>query len=343
VGSCTLLEAGTRWGGKILTEQIDGFVIEGGPDAFLGTKPWGIALSHALQLTGRIVQSNPVTRRAYEWRDGALHALPSTATPPMLSFAHGMQELTDTLYRELTSDTTVPVRCCTQSPVASIALRHEEGMIERMQYALQIQGQNASSPLVADALILAIPAYAAATLLRPVDDQLAALLESISYDDISTMSVAYREYDVAVPLDGHGYLIPPTPETPLTGCTWVSSKFPSRVPPGYVLFRGYVRDTGAWCAPDDQTALLALLRAELRRTLGITAQPVLERVHRWPRALPRYDTQHERILAAAHKRLQRLPGLVLAGSGYHGVGISDCIRDGQAAARAAWSTVAALT
>ena len=40
----TLIEADDRLGGKIVTERIDGFVVEGGPDSFLATKPRGIGL-----------------------------------------------------------------------------------------------------------------------------------------------------------------------------------------------------------------------------------------------------------------------------------------------------------
>ena len=40
----TLLEASDRLGGKIITERIDDFVIEGGPDSFLANKPRGIGL-----------------------------------------------------------------------------------------------------------------------------------------------------------------------------------------------------------------------------------------------------------------------------------------------------------
>ena len=43
----SLLEAGDRWGGKILTRRQSGFVMEGGPDAFLVTKTWAPALAAA--------------------------------------------------------------------------------------------------------------------------------------------------------------------------------------------------------------------------------------------------------------------------------------------------------
>jgi oxygen-dependent protoporphyrinogen oxidase len=74
----TLVEADDRLGGKIVTERIDGFVIEGGPDSFLATKPRGIGLCEELgigerpQLQG--VQSQ--RRRAFVLWRGQLHDLP---------------------------------------------------------------------------------------------------------------------------------------------------------------------------------------------------------------------------------------------------------------------------
>ena len=50
----TLLESSERWGGKIATDRGEGFVIEGGPDTFLATKPWGVALCRELGLDGRV-------------------------------------------------------------------------------------------------------------------------------------------------------------------------------------------------------------------------------------------------------------------------------------------------
>src|SRR5262245_50501865 len=55
---CTLVEARERLGGVILTERIDGFIIEAGPDAFLTQKPWGLELCHALGLAERLIGTN---------------------------------------------------------------------------------------------------------------------------------------------------------------------------------------------------------------------------------------------------------------------------------------------
>jgi oxygen-dependent protoporphyrinogen oxidase len=72
----TLLEAMPRLGGKILTEQADGFVIEAGPDSFLAQKPWGVELCRRLGISDRLMGTNPEHRRTLVLRDGRLHELP---------------------------------------------------------------------------------------------------------------------------------------------------------------------------------------------------------------------------------------------------------------------------
>src|SRR5947209_18224017 len=61
---CTLVEAAPRLGGKILTEQVGGFVIEGGPDSFLSQKPWCVELCRRLGLADRVIGRNTDRRRS---------------------------------------------------------------------------------------------------------------------------------------------------------------------------------------------------------------------------------------------------------------------------------------
>jgi oxygen-dependent protoporphyrinogen oxidase len=73
----------------------------------------------------------------------------------------------------------------------------------------------------------------------------------------------------------------------------------------------------------------------LRPILGLPGEPALARVHRWKHALPRYEVGHPDRIAEIDRRLAELPGLFLAGAAYRGVGIPDCVRDGEAAGEAA--------
>lgn len=76
----TLLESSRRWGGKIVTERIplDGgqFIVEGGPDTFLATKPWAVNLCRELGLEKRLHGTNPQQRNTYVLKSGRLYPLP---------------------------------------------------------------------------------------------------------------------------------------------------------------------------------------------------------------------------------------------------------------------------
>lgn len=71
-----LLEREARLGGKVVTEQLDGFIIEGGPEALLTAKPAMLALCQELGLGDRLMGTNPAARGSFILRGGRLHPLP---------------------------------------------------------------------------------------------------------------------------------------------------------------------------------------------------------------------------------------------------------------------------
>lgn len=73
-----LLESGARAGGVILSEDVDGFTIDAGPDSLLVQKPDGIKLCEELGLGERLVPTR-LPRRAYILRQGTLHPLPAAS------------------------------------------------------------------------------------------------------------------------------------------------------------------------------------------------------------------------------------------------------------------------
>src|SRR5215831_8100288 len=74
--ACTLVEARERLGGVILTERIDGFVIEAGPDSLLTQKPWGVELCRQLGIGDRLIGTNDRQRKIYILWRGRLYPLP---------------------------------------------------------------------------------------------------------------------------------------------------------------------------------------------------------------------------------------------------------------------------
>lgn len=71
-----LIEKDDRLGGKIITEKIDGFTIEGGPDCFLSEKPWVGQMAEKLGIADRLMGSNEASKRTFVFADGKLHKLP---------------------------------------------------------------------------------------------------------------------------------------------------------------------------------------------------------------------------------------------------------------------------
>ncbi len=181
-----------------------------------------------------------------------------------------------------------------------------------------------------DSVILATPTYVSGTLLASFDPKLASVLQSIPYASTATVSLAYRESDLPKPLDGYGYVIPRREGRRALACTWTSTKFPHRAPEGYALIRVFVGRAGQ-DIPWNENELLELAYEELKLTLGITADPILSRVFMWDKAMPQYNLGHPEILKRIDAALENRPGLALAGNGYRGIGIPDCIHSGELA------------
>jgi oxygen-dependent protoporphyrinogen oxidase len=186
--------------------------------------------------------------------------------------------------------------------------------------------------LQADSVIVAAPAFAAAQMLASLDSTLASDLQSIPYVSTATVSLAYRQSDIPRDLDGYGYVIPRREGRKALACTWTSTKFPHRAPEGYALIRVFVGRAGQEL-PWNARELLQLAQEELRLTLDIIAEPLLHRVFLWDQAMPQYNLGHPEILKRLDAALERHPGLALAGNGYRGIGIPDCVHSGELAVK----------
>jgi oxygen-dependent protoporphyrinogen oxidase len=198
--------------------------------------------------------------------------------------------------------------------------------------------------LEADVVILATPAFVTARLVGDLDPEMAMALRDIPYASTVTLSVAYPLGDIPKPLNAYGYIIPRAEGRSILACTWTSTKFPHRAPDGYGLIRAFIGRAGDDDVLDRTNAeLLQMVRAELRDVLGITADPLLYRIFRWPQAMPQYTLGHLDRIAVIDRRLAAHPGLYVAGNAYRGIGLPDCIASGEAAAAAALKHLQSLT
>ncbi len=183
------------------------------------------------------------------------------------------------------------------------------------------------------ALIVAAPAWAAAPLLADVDAALSERIARIPYASSATVVFGLRREQIRHPLAGSGYVVPRPERRVLMAASWVSSKWPQRAPDGYALLRGFVG--GAYdpsILDQSDEAIIGAVLAELRAQLGITGEPALARVYRWPKANAQHEVGHLRRMTEIEQRLASHAGLFVTGSGFRGTGIPDCVADGRATA-----------
>ena len=178
----------------------------------------------------------------------------------------------------------------------------------------------------ADAVVLATPAFVTAQLLSELAPQAATAAAEVPYADVAVTIFAYPLSALPRELDGTGFLVPPTEGLLLVGCSWLSTKWPHLRDPSTVLIRAMVGrhgDTRFTELSDDE--LIARVHAELVLTMGLTAEPLEATVQRWPHAMPQYTVGHQARLDRIDASLAGLPGLVLTGAAYRGVGLASCV------------------
>ncbi len=292
----------------------------------------------------------PALLAAEERRGGLMRALRSGTPPPSPTIGHppgpdgqapvfhtvrgGLSRMVDALARAL-ADRGVEVRL--QARVDRLELRR----VDEREAVLPEPGETSwalhtpRGTVVADAVVIAIPAPTAATLLMSVDSTAAAMLRAIDYADVTLVTLQVPAESVGHPLEGTGFLVPATSGCLITACTWLSSKWTDLARPGDVLLRastGRFGDDRPAHLSDD--AIVGRVLDELGPMLALRAPPAEATVTRWTEAFPQYAVGHLQRVSAIEEAVSRLPAVALAGAAYHGVGIPACIGSGRDAARA---------
>jgi oxygen-dependent protoporphyrinogen oxidase len=236
-----------------------------------------------------------------------------------VTLAGGMQELVNNLAERLPQGT---------ARLSAAATELKRNVDNTWRIAIGSQ-----EIIEADAVILATPAFRTGALLRQIDGSAAEELTGISYASTATVSLAYRREDFPQTPSSFGFVVPAIEKRKIMACTFSSLKYPGRAPHDQILLRAFVGGSlqpELFGASDDNMA--KSVRNELAGLLGVTAAPIFSRIWRHPDSMPQYHVGHEARVNRIEAALQLFPTLALAGSAYHGVGISDCVRTGEEAA-----------
>ncbi len=220
------------------------------------------------------------------------------------------------------------------SRAASSATTFMHGAVETVQHGgggfrLRIAGDW----LEADRVVLACEAHQAARLTAEIDARISVLLASVGYSSSITVALGFDRNAVRSQMRGFGFLVPKLERRKILACTWVGNKFAHRVPESLALLRCFLGGVGGDAAlRETDDATVSGVREELCEIAGIAAEPVFAKVFRWPRSMAQYTVGHGERIQELEARLDSLPGLLVAGNAYHGIGVPDCIRMGKQAA-----------
>jgi len=422
-----LYETSPRLGGVLVTEHVDGCLIEAGPDSFLTEKPWASELCQELGLGDQLIGSNDADRKTYilirgrlvEMPDGLMFMVPTKILPtifsPLFSLKtklrmarewfhpphtakgdetvasmverHYGPEMVDRLADPLLSGvyggeaSQLSVRAVL-SRFADMEAKHgslgramhaarknapkpngaprplftslKEGMqqmVDALVQRLDGDALTTGAPVQAvtregggwivsaglqsdqfDAVILAVSTQVAASLLRMSGPVLAAELGGVNYSSSVTVALGYDQRVRGSLPPGFGFLVPRSEGKRMLAATFVHNKFPHRAPDHRAILRcflGGARDEQILASSDDE--ILRIVREELNQILHLTAEPLFARVFKWRGAMAQYGVGHLERLQRIEALRQKLPGLALAGNGYNGIGVPDCVRSGSEA------------
>ena len=428
-----LFESSPRLGGVLVTDHVDGCLVEAGPDSFLTEKPWAADLCGRIGLGDQLIGSNDSERKTYIVAKGKLVVMPDglmfmvptkimpTVFSPLFSWRTKLRMAAEWFHP--------PHKASEDETVAEMVRRHYgpemvelladpllsgvyggeasglsvravlprfadmeskhgslgRAMLESRKQARKKMGAAANVParplftslkdgmqqmvdaLVArldakalktsavvqsvirqdngwtvcagyqtdqfDAVIIATPAHAAADLLESTDENLARDLSEIRYSSSVTVTLGYDEKVRRALPPGFGFLVPRSEGHRMLAATFVHNKFPHRAPENRALVRCFLG--GARDEPILEMSgkeILEIVRGELRQIIALNAEPLFARVYKWKSAMAQYSVGHLERLQRIEALRQKLPGLALAGNGYNGIGVPDCVRSGTEAA-----------
>jgi oxygen-dependent protoporphyrinogen oxidase len=235
-------------------------------------------------------------------------------TGTLCSFEGGLERLTSSLGEKLGS--VIRLNAEVRAIVRGVA-----------GWRLDIFSSGRAETAEAEQVVVAVPSYVASRLLQPIDGVAASELDAIEYAPMCVVHLGYPRREAAVP-NGFGFLAPFQERLRILGAIFISSIFPWRSEEHRTLLTcmvGGARQSELFNLEDGE--LVAAVRADLQRTIGLSEAPCFQKIVRWRRGIPQYNVGHLGRLRRIDERVSKLRGLMLTGNAYRGVGLNDCIRN----------------
>lgn len=187
----------------------------------------------------------------------------------------------------------------------------------------------------ADYVVLSIPHTAAEKLFN--DQALAGEFSRLKTSSLISVYAGFNVPDSLLPADGTGFITANTHELSCNACTWTSRKWAHTSESGNLLVRLFYKSSHpafASLQEMNEEELLQVAIKDIHQGLGMELEPIVSEVTNWSDSMPNYLITHPQTVQALEKDLAAsYPGILLAGCSYYGVGIPDCIENGEATAK----------
>ncbi len=192
--------------------------------------------------------------------------------------------------------------------------------------------------LEADAVVVAVPAPAAARLLGDAAPAAATELAGIEYASMAIVTLVYPPSAGEPPLAGSGFLVPAVDRRLIKAVTVSSLKWEwtaqaaARAGSGTVLRASIGRLGEEADLQRDDEDLIHGVAVDVAHATGLAGSPVDAAVQRWGGALPQYTVGHLDRVRRIRAAVDAVPGLAVCGAAYDGVGIAACVATARLAA-----------
>lgn len=192
---------------------------------------------------------------------------------------------------------------------------------------------NNGESLIADCIISAVPHHTAQSIFSEYG--FFDPLKDVPSTSVATVAMAFPESAIKEDIDGTGFVVSRNADYTITACTWTHKKWSHAAPEGKALLRCYVGKSGDDTIVDlSDDQIVRIVLEDLNKIMKIEGRPEFVIVSRWKDAMPQYTVGHRQRLETLREHLSaELPGVFLAGASFGGVGLPDCIDQGEAAVK----------
>jgi len=234
-----------------------------------------------------------------------------------LSFRHGVSQLIDGLEQKLSQAEII------KGVAAETLTQLADG---RYEIAL-----TNGRVLQADAATISTLSASAQKLLG--NDRLNEEFSQFKQSSLISVYMAFDVPDEELPADGTGFITAGSEDVKCNACTWTSRKWEHTSAEGRLLVRLFYKSTNPHydkLVRMTEDELLQIGMEDIRASLGIASRPLTHNVTKWHEVMPNYHITHHQIVESLEAKMKELfPNVFLAGCSYYGVGIPDCIANGE--------------